>query len=94
MASRKTGYKSQPHYKNELSAQKKRSEVVKRVKRNKARRTLMSQGRVSKGDGKDVHHKSALSKGGSNKPDNWQVKPAGSNRKDKSMMRRKKKYGT
>ena len=94
MAARKPGYKSQPHYKNELASQKKRSEVVKRVKRNKARRTLMSQGRVRKGDGKDVHHKTALSKGGSNNSANWQVTAAGSNRKDKSMMRRKKKNGT
>lgn len=39
----------------------------KRAERNRARRILMGKGVVSKGDGKDVHHKKALSKGGSYK---------------------------
>ena len=53
----------------------------KRAARNKARKTLMSQGRVSKGDGKEVHHKTALSKGGSNNSANWQVVSRTSNRR-------------
>lgn len=44
-----------------------------RSARNKARRTLMTEGRVSKGDGKEVHHKTALSKGGGTNRANWQV---------------------
>tara|TARA_R110000824_G_scaffold71734_3_gene183571 strand:+ start:85 stop:336 length:252 start_codon:yes stop_codon:yes gene_type:complete len=83
MAARKPGYKSQPHYKKELARQGTKKEMDRRAKRNGARRTLMSQGKVSKGDGKDVHHKTALSKGGSNKPANWQVISASANRKKK-----------
>lgn len=39
----------------------------KRAQRNKARRQLMREGKVHKGDGMDVSHKKALDKGGSNK---------------------------
>ena len=44
-----------------------------RAARNKARREAESRGAVSKGDGKEVHHKRALSNGGSNDPSNQQV---------------------
>ncbi len=37
----------------------------KRAARNRARRMLEKEGRVSKGDGKDVDHKVPLAKGGS-----------------------------
>ena len=61
-----------------------------RAQRNKARRMLEREGRVSKGDGKDVHHKTPLSKGGSTTPGNLAVVPASKNRtfkrnKDHSM---------
>jgi hypothetical protein len=61
-----------------------------RAQRNKARRMLEREGRVSKGDGKDVHHKTPLSKGGSTNPGNLAVVPASKNRtfkrnKDHSM---------
>ena len=39
----------------------------KRAERNRARRMLMEKGIVKKGDGKDVHHTRALSKGGTHK---------------------------
>ena len=52
-----------------------------RGKRNKARYKLMKAGRVKKGDGKEVHHKTALSKGGSNNSDNWQVVSRARNRR-------------
>lgn len=39
----------------------------KRAERNRARRMMMEKGLVKKGDGKDVHHKKALSLGGSSK---------------------------
>jgi hypothetical protein len=41
-------------------------EVAKRVKNNAARRKAMEEGRVSKGDSKDVAHKKALDNGGGN----------------------------
>tara|TARA_R110000822_G_scaffold113657_6_gene244857 strand:+ start:1371 stop:1610 length:240 start_codon:yes stop_codon:yes gene_type:complete len=62
-------------------AQKKR-----RAGRNKARRTLMSQGRVSKGDGKDVHHKDHNPR--NNSSGNI---TAISSSKNKSMQSKKKK---
>lgn len=52
----------------------------KRAQRNKARRTLMAEGKVSKGDGKDVDHKKPLSSGGSNSRSNLSVKKASTNR--------------
>jgi 5-methylcytosine-specific restriction endonuclease McrA len=48
--------------------------------RNKARRMLEKEGRVSKGDGKDVDHKKPLSKGGSNGRSNLRVAPKSKNR--------------
>lgn len=44
-----------------------------RAKRNKARRQLMREGKVHKGDGKVVNHKKALSKGGSTSRKNLEV---------------------
>jgi hypothetical protein len=38
----------------------------KRAQRNAARRKAMRDGRVTKGDGKDVAHKKAMDKGGKN----------------------------
>jgi hypothetical protein len=38
-----------------------------RVERNAARRKLLKDGKVSKGDGKDVSHRKAIDKGGSTK---------------------------
>lgn len=51
-----------------------------RATRNAARNKLMKNGRVSKGDGKDVDHVTPLSKGGSNENDNLSVKTASNNR--------------
>ena len=52
----------------------------KRAARNKARRMLEKEGRVSKGDGKDVDHVKPLSKGGSTGRSNLRVKSASANR--------------
>lgn len=52
----------------------------KRAMRNAARAKLMKLGKVKKGDGKDVDHAQALSKGGSNNPKNLRVKSASDNR--------------
>ncbi len=52
----------------------------KRVARNKARRMMEAEGKVKKGDGKDVDHKVALSKGGTSARGNLRVKSASTNR--------------
>ena len=44
-----------------------------RALRNHARRELMREGRVHKGDGKDVDHKRPLIRGGSNSDSNLRV---------------------
>lgn len=52
----------------------------KRALRNEARRDAERAGAVTKGDGKDVHHKKPLAKGGSNAKSNRAVVPASKNR--------------
>jgi hypothetical protein len=51
-----------------------------RAKRNAARRTLMREGKVSKGDGKDVDHKTPISKGGGNGKSNLRVVDSNKNK--------------
>lgn len=75
---------SSPNYERDYAQEKKtsdaRGEKPKRAARNRARRTLMNKGMVSKGDGKDVDHKKELSKGGSNAASNLKAMPASKNR--------------
>jgi len=52
----------------------------KRAARNKARDIMEKEGLVHKGDGKDVDHKQALSKGGKTVRSNLRVKSASDNR--------------
>jgi hypothetical protein len=52
----------------------------KRAQRNKARRMLEREGVVHKGDGKDVDHKTPLSKGGTTVRSNLKVVAATKNR--------------
>jgi len=52
----------------------------KRAARNKARAMMEREGLVHKGDGKDVDHKKALSKGGKSVRSNLRVKTASDNR--------------
>jgi hypothetical protein len=47
--------------------------IKKRVARNAARREMTKAGLVHKGDGKDVDHKTPLSKGGTGKRSNLRV---------------------
>lgn len=54
-----------------------------RAKRNNARRRFEKEGRVHKGDGKDVDHKRKLRSGGSNSDSNLRVRDKSSNRGDK-----------
>ena len=51
-----------------------------RAARNKARRMLMKEGVVAKGDGKDVDHKQPLSKVGMTRRSNLKAVPASKNR--------------
>lgn len=53
---------------------------AKRAARNRARYKLMKEGKVRKGDGKDVDHKTPLSKGGGNGRSNLRAVPASKNR--------------
>ena len=51
-----------------------------RAQRNKARSLLAKKGLVRVGDGKDVGHKKAISKGGKNSASNLMVQNASANR--------------
>jgi hypothetical protein len=67
-----------------------------RAARNGARAMMAKEGKVKKGDGKDVAHKKALSKSGLNVLSNLAVESASSNRsfsrnKDGSMKSEKSK---
>lgn len=55
-------------------------QVNKREERNKARAQLEREGKVSKGDGKDVDHKKMLDNGGSNARGNLRVVDQKTNR--------------
>ena len=52
----------------------------KRAERNQARRIMERAGAVRKGDGKDVDHRTPLSKGGSTAKSNLRVRSASDNR--------------
>jgi 5-methylcytosine-specific restriction endonuclease McrA len=54
----------------------------KRAMRNKARRRAEREGKVRKGDGKDVDHKRPLRSGGSNSSKNTRVRSRSANRAD------------
>ena len=68
-----------------------------RVKRNQARREAEKDGRVKKGDGKDLDHKTPLRKGGSNNKSNIRVRTKKANRADngstKGMSRKGARKG-
>lgn len=55
-------------------------QIANRSERNQARAQLMKEGRVSKGDGKDVNHIKPLIKGGSNSKGNLNVQSKHANR--------------
>lgn len=68
-------------YKREVELYTSKPEVVKkRVEQNKARRIMEREGKVSKNDGKDVDHRTPLSKGGTSSRSNLRVVPASTNR--------------
>ena len=55
--------------------------IAERSERNKARRILTKEGRLKKGDGKEVDHKKPLSKGGTNSKKNLAVTTRKANRR-------------
>ena len=55
-------------------------QIKRRAERNKARREMVKAGKVHKGDGKDVDHKTPLAKGGSNNKSNLRVRSESANR--------------
>lgn len=68
-------------YKREYEKYHSRPEqIANRSKRTVARNESNESGRTSKGDGKDLDHKTPLSKGGSNAKSNTRVVSASSNR--------------
>lgn len=54
--------------------------IEERSQRNKARAMLEKEGRVHKGDNKDVDHKQPIRRGGSNARSNLRVQGEGKNR--------------
>lgn len=78
------------NYKREYETYHAKPEQKKnRAKRNAARAKLMKEGRVHKGDGKDVDHKVPLSKGGSTASSNLRVKSVSANRSYKRKSNHK-----
>ena len=67
-------------YSYDKEYQKRPEQVRNRVARNAARRTTNANGTTHVGDGMDVDHKRALSKGGTNSPSNLRAVPKGENR--------------
>lgn len=83
----KTAAEVDAHRKAQAKFQKSPEEIKKRENRNKARYDLEKEGKVHKGDGKDVMHKdgNALN----NSPKNWR---AGSRHKNRSYPRTSKAH--
>ncbi len=69
----------QRNYQQENVYKSKPDQIHKRVLRNKARADALEAGVVHKGDGKQIDHKTPLSKGGSNAKSNLRVVAHGAN---------------
>lgn len=68
------------NYKKEAEYENKPEQVRNRMARNRARAALMREGKVRKGDDKDVDHAVPLSKGGSTGRSNLRVTTKRANR--------------
>lgn len=79
--------KPRPYKKEYEQYQGKPEQIKKRTQRNAARAKLMKDGKVSKGDGKDVAHVKAFDKGGSN-GNGLKVESASKNRSFKRDSKR------
>jgi 5-methylcytosine-specific restriction endonuclease McrA len=86
-------------YKKEVARYTSKPSVIrKRVEQNKARRMMEKAGKVHKGDGKDVDHKTPLSKGGKTSRSNLRVVSRRTNRSfrrnaDSSLLNQISKKG-
>lgn len=75
--------------------QGKPEQIKKRSQRNKARRKMIKAGKAKVGDGKDVNHKTPISRGGGNSMNNLSVTSRKTNRgyardsKNKPVAKRK-----
>jgi hypothetical protein len=68
-------------YKKEYANyQGKPDQIANRTKRNAARSEMEKKGVVSKGDGRDVDHKTPIAKGGGNGSGNLRAVPKSANR--------------
>ena len=79
--------KADRKYENATKYQASPEQKKNRAARNAARAKLMKEGKVNKGDGKDVSHKVAFDKGGSNKQ-GVRVESASTNRSFKRDSKR------
>ena len=78
---KKVNGKSVRDYRREVDLYTSKPEVIrKRVEQNKARRMMEKAGKAHKGDGKDVDHKTPLSKGGTTSRKNLRVVSRSTNR--------------
>lgn len=69
------------NYRQEYEQYQGKPEQIKnRAMRNAARRAMEKKGVVSKGDGKDVDHKTPIAKGGGNGNGNLRAVPKSANR--------------
>ena len=70
-----------------------RKTAKQRAARNKARREAIKDGRVSKGDGKEIDHKTPLRNGGSTDKSNTRVRSKKANRADNGSYKGMKRKG-
>lgn len=75
--SHRTPEQMRQHYKD---YQGRPDQIAKRSLRNQARATMQKAGKVSKGDGLDVDHKTPIRAGGGNSTKNLRAIPKGRNR--------------
>lgn len=68
------------NYKREWELAKQRGEGEDNATRHRARYAMEKAGKVSKNDGKDVGHKTAIKRGGTNSPSNLEVQTKSENR--------------
>lgn len=72
--------KPRPYKKEYAQYHGKPEQIEKRAERNAARAKLMKEGKVKKGDGKEVDHVKPMANGGTNARSNLRVKMAKDNR--------------
>lgn len=82
------GYKR--NYKQEQRTASARGEDKDRAHRNRARRHAIADGKVKKGDSREIDHKVPLRSGGSTSDSNTRVRSKSANRSDNGHSKKKK----